>query len=341
MEDIERDYYLPGEFTSQVNSFVRFLKAKSLKILAITLLCTLLGLIYYYLQKPKYEAEVTFILEEKSGSGGLAGLASQFGFNLGSMGNSAGIFSGDNILDILKSKKVVQYVLLTTVDSSSGSKTLADLYVNIHGPKGYSFNNALQQKDDLKDSILNIIYTSIVQKHLTTERVRKQGSIIKVKLTASDRVFAKLMTDRMVNEAARLYLEARTGTAQDNIRHLQLRADSILRLLNNKSFGAASVQMLDVNPGVRSAVVPVEIATRDKSVLATIYIEVVKNLEASKLILSQESPVIQLLDSTESSMVDKRKSVAFLLILSCLSGLFLGVGGFSVVYFLRNSNPVT
>ena len=70
-----------------------------------------LGTVFYYRQKPKYRAVCTFILEEKSsGGGGLSGLASQFGLNIGSLSGGS-IFSGDNIINILKSKKVVEQVL--------------------------------------------------------------------------------------------------------------------------------------------------------------------------------------------------------------------------------------
>ena len=53
-------------------------------------------LLYSFLQKQQYEATTSFILEEKSatGGGGLSGLASQFGFDLGGLGAGGSIFQG-------------------------------------------------------------------------------------------------------------------------------------------------------------------------------------------------------------------------------------------------------
>jgi uncharacterized protein involved in exopolysaccharide biosynthesis len=303
-----------------------------------------LGAMYYFMQKPKYVAESTFILEEKSsGNSGLAGLASQFGFNVGNL-TGGGMFSGDNILTILESKKVVQEVLLSEVDSSStNGKSLADYYLEFTGMKkkwekkstlaNIHFANQNNQITPLQDSLLNVMYENIINKNLETGRTNKQSSIISVKVTAADGTFARLLSERLVDATARLYMEVRVGTAQRNIVELQKRSDSLLFLLNNKSYSSAASQPLDINPGLRTATVPVEIATRDKTVLATLYAEVVKNLEASKLILSQQTPVVQLLDRPGYLLEDKRKGLAFLLVvMSSIMG-FLYVAA-TAVFFL-------
>ena len=74
------------------------------KLFGLLMLSTaLIAMVYGFLQSPKYEATSTFVVEEKSGSGGgLAGLASQFGFDMNSLSAAgAGLFYGDNILDIV------------------------------------------------------------------------------------------------------------------------------------------------------------------------------------------------------------------------------------------------
>ena len=93
------------------------------KLFGLLMLSTaLIAMVYGFLQSPKYEATSTFVVEEKSGSGGgLAGLASQFGFDMNSLSAAgAGLFYGDNILDILQSRRILTEVLLSRVDSSKG-----------------------------------------------------------------------------------------------------------------------------------------------------------------------------------------------------------------------------
>lgn len=339
MKESNERYYSLGEIVNSIKSFLQYLR-KRWWMLALTILAGAgLGSGYYYMQKPKYEAVTTFILEEKSSGGnGLAGLASQFGFNMSGLMGSGSIFSGDNILEILKSKKIVKQVLLSKVDNTKpGDKALADLFLEFTGIKnrwkqnpvlaGMSFDVVPKQISPVQDSILNVISEAIIKKNLLIERTRKQGSIIRVQVTASDGVFARLMTARLVEEAAKLYMDIRIGTAQENIRQLQRRSDSLLLLLNNKSFNAAAIQQLDINPGVRTAAVPVEIASRDKTVLATLYAEVTKNLEASKLLLSQQTPVIQLLDQPGYLLEDQKKGILLLIVAFAFgaSAIFIGL----------------
>ncbi|ANE50022.1 Wzz/FepE/Etk N-terminal domain-containing protein [Flavisolibacter tropicus] len=343
--EVNKEYSLV-DILKILKSFSQYL-FKRWWLLAIVMLAGAgLGVVFYYKQKPKYEAVTTFILEEKSsGGGGLAGLASQFGVNLGGLGGGGSMFSGDNILNILKSKNVIQRVLLTKIeDTTYGGQTLSDLYLDFSGIKKawqeepllakFSFVGAEKQMSPLQDSVLNIIYEAITKNNIATDRTSKQGSIIKVQVTAENSLFARLMTERLVEEASKLYFDIKTGTAEANIQQLQRRSDSLLMLLNRKSFTAAASLPLDINPGIRTGVVPSEIATRDKTVLATLYTEVTKNLEASKLVLSQQMPVIQILDRPGYLLVDKKKGrlfwvATFLVGLSAIyiSGIFL--------YFLR------
>jgi hypothetical protein len=307
-----------------------------------------LGVIYYYKQKPRYEAVTTFILEEKStGGGGLAGLASQFGLNVGSLSGGGSMFAGDNILNILKSKKVVQKVLLTRVeDEVSSSPTLSDLYLEFTGLKKawqkksslatINFQNVEEQLSPIQDSVLNVIYEILIKNSLTTERTSKQGSIVKVQVTAENSFFARLMAERLVEEAATLYFNIKTGTAEANILQLQRRSDSLLILLNRKSYSAAASQPLDLNPALRTAIVPSEIATRDKTVLATLYTEVTKNLEASKLLLSQQSPVIQVLDRPSYLLENKQKGMRFWIV-AFIAGLLVIYATTAFFYFVRDS----
>jgi Chain length determinant protein len=325
MQENKSAYYSLKEVMLQTKLFVNFLMQKKFGIITSILIGAGIGAGYYFIQKPKYEAVSTFILEEKSTGGGLAGLASQFGFNLGSLGSGGNLFAGDNILTILKSKTVVEKVLLSRVDEVGKDSTrLVDLFLDFSGRKkrwrkkpvlsGISFANVNHQLTPIQDSVLNLIYDEITKKLLFTDRTSKQGSIIKVQVNAQNSTFARLMVDRIVIEAANLYLDIKTGTADANIRQMQRRSDSLLLLLNRKSYSAAATQTIDVNPALRTLVVPVEIANRDKTVLATLYSEVTKNLEASKLILSQQTPVIQLLDRPGVLLDDNKKGMVILII---------------------------
>jgi hypothetical protein len=336
----------------EIGAFTKFLLRRWWLFLILVCVGAGIGVVVHSFQKPKYDALCTFILEEKSaGAGGLAGLASQFGFDMGGMAGGGGIFAGDNILEILKSKKIVYKVLLSNIDDSSmNSHTLADLFLDFSGwkkkwvtnatLKDIQFNQVGVNADllQIQDSVLNRIHEFMLKKSLSTERLNKKGSIIKVKVTSFNSLFARLFTERLVDEATKLYLNIKTGTAQANIAQMQRRSDSLLYTLNRRSYSVAASQPLDINPGIKVAAVPLEIATRDKTVLATLYAEVTKNLEANKLLLSQQTPVIQILDRPGMVLEDSQTSLTLLIIAFSFGFVVIGLVYCFLLYYL--SHPI-
>jgi hypothetical protein len=342
------DYYSLGDVFDHIKSFGFYLKARLGYLFVVMLAGIGLGVLYYNVQMPKYIAETTFILDEKSSGGGLAGIASQFGFDIGNLTGGSSIFTGDNILDIFHSRRISNEVLLSETEEGNGAKTLADLFLDFKGwrrkwssnaeLKDITFNNVRGKGvlSPIQDSVLNEIFKDVQRHMLSAERLNKKGSIIRVQAISSNSTFSKLLSERMVDATAAMYLDLKTGTAQANISKLQRRSDSLLVLLNQKSFVAAASQPLDINPGIKSAIVPTEILTRDKSVLGTLYSEVTKNLEASKLLLSQQTPVIQILDRPGHTLEDNRIKLPFLILVSPIVAIAVFVI-FAFPFFLVHS----
>jgi hypothetical protein len=329
-----------------INPLLRFMFRKWYLLIVAILLGTGLGLAYYFIQKPKYKGVCTFVLEEKqAGLGGLGSLASQFGFDIGSLSGGGSLYAGENIFEILKSKKIIYSVLLSIVDSSKSKQTLADFYIEFTKLRkswkqnepivSVSFEKADSRLSLMQDTVLNLIYEKIINKNLIVDKVGKKGNLIKVETQSENRLFANLLSQRIVEEAKDLYIFIKVGNAQKNINNLQRKADSLQNLLNGKTFIAAQTQVIDGNPGLVSLRVPTEIAVRDKTVIATLYGEIVKNLEASKMILAQQTPVIQIIDYPDQSAKDNLKSKQMLIIIGAIAMLFLFFVWMSVQYIIN------
>ena len=83
------------------------------------ILAILLGAGYGYWKvydiKPTYTANITFVLStETKAAGGISSLASQFGLDGGS-GGSESVFTGDNIFELFKTRKIAERALLQPI----------------------------------------------------------------------------------------------------------------------------------------------------------------------------------------------------------------------------------
>jgi hypothetical protein len=319
-----------GDVIESIKRFFSYLRSQSKLIALCGLVGLVLPLIYRALQKPAYAASTTFILEEKSATGGgLAGIASQVGLDLGSLGSGSSLFTGDNILDIIKSRVIIEKVLLTPVSGNSG-KTLADLYLEFSGigeklPAPVSFASPSVAHTVYQDSVLYVMYDQIAKKNVSVDRLNKKGSIFKIVTVSQNQVFSKNFAERLLKETTTYYVNVKTSTAAANVKRLQARGDSLLRVLNAKSYNAASFQILDPNVAFKSMSVPAEVSSRDKSIVFSIYAEVTKNLEMSRIALVSQTPVIQLLDVPKYPLMDDRKSYLFLGLVGFIAGIFAAI----------------
>jgi hypothetical protein len=317
-----------GDVIESIKRFFNYVRSQVILIALCAVVGLILPLIYRALQKPAYAASTTFILEEKSaGGGGLAGIASQVGLDLGSLGSGSSLFTGDNILDIIKSRVIIEKVLLTPISGNTG-KTLADLYVEFSGlgerlPAPVSFAS-LGAHSVYQDSVLYVMYEQIAKKNVSVDRLNKKGSIFKIVTVSQNQVFSKNFAERLLKETTTYYVNVKTSTAAANVKRLQSRGDSLLRVLNAKSYNAASFQILDPNVAYKSMSVPAEVSSRDKSIVFSIYAEVTKNLEMSRIALVSQTPVIQLLDVPKYPLMDDRKSYLFLGFAGLFAGLLVG-----------------
>ncbi len=323
-----------GDVIQSIKRFFSYLRSQVLMIALCAVIGLVLPLVYRAMQKPAYAASTTFILEEKSaGGGGLAGIASQVGLDLGSLGSGSSLFTGDNILDIIKSRVIIEKVLLTPISGSAG-KTLADLYLEFSGlgerlPLPVSFaitsDSVIAPAHSVyQDSVLYVMYEQIAKKNVSVDRLNKKGSIFKIVTVSQNQVFSKNFAERLLKETTTYYVNVKTSTAAANVKRLQARGDSLLRVLNAKSYNAASFQILDPNVAYKSMSVPAEVSSRDKSIVFSIYAEVTKNLEMSRIALVSQTPVIQLLDVPKYPLMDDRKSYLFLGFAGLFAGLLVG-----------------
>jgi len=304
-------------------------------IIKVTTLTTLITLGYGLIQPPNYTAVATFILEDKSSSkSGLGAIASQIGFDIGGLtGGNAGLFDGDNILDIMQSRLIIEKVLLSKLDSNAKNQqeTLADIYARSNRlNKKWNADNGLENfkfkenaNSELQDSLLYTLVQRIVKKNLVVSRQNKKGSIISIQVNSNNQQFSKLFSERLLKQTSDLYIGIKTGNLTSNIEKLQRKADSLQRSLYTKSFEASN--LLNANAGIKTYTVHEDLSQKDKTMVYTLFVEVTKNLEALKLSQINQTPVIQVLDMAKYPLVNQATPLFIIVLIGVAVGLVLSI----------------
>lgn len=284
---------------------------KSLALVAI--IGAVAGGLFVWRSKATYTAKLTFVIDDakSSGGGGLSSLASQFGFNLDGIGGASGVLAGDNVQELLKSQHLIKETLLSPYNDSK-TFSLADQYATTykldkrwskHSPDGKIVTFPVNAKSytRLQDSLLHEMTELILAGQFGIAKTDKKLSFFEVNTTMRDEKLAQLFCTRMIKQGTDFFIKTKTGRLRNNVERLQHRADSIGMILNRKTYAASSAGqvLLDLNPAYTSANATADIKERDKLVLSSIFTETVKNLEASKTMLAQETPTVQIVDQPE------------------------------------------
>lgn len=300
------------ELVQKIKDLWRFLISKWLLIVLFGIGCGLIGLGLSFIIKPKYTAHLSFALIEKgSGGGSLASLASSFGF-VGLLGSgSDNAFSGDNLIEIIKSRYAIEKTLLIPIEFENKKMSMADAYIqfnklnkNWKKSKNVELRNLSFPFDQdrntftrAQDSVLNEIYKECAdEKNLNVLRKSKRINLVNVHFTSRNETFSKLFVENLMDQTYEFYKNTRTAQSQDNITKIQHTADSIKNLYESALYVSAGISQVNINRAAQYAVVPRLKQEYNAQLYGTVYAEVLKNLETLKMDLARETPIMQIID---------------------------------------------
>ena len=311
LQQIDNDEISLKELIQKIQEWIAYLKTQWKLIMGIAALGAIIGFVYASFQKPTYQATTTFVLEEDKGGGGLGGamgLASSFGFDLG--GGGGGLFTSSNIIELMKSRLVVEKTLLNPVQVAGKEMSLADYYIQINELKDKWSNkptlvnigfpaHADRTKFSLEqDSILQTISAGLTKNNLTIAQKDKKVSIISLTVKTENELFSKLFCEQLLKETSDFYIETKSKKSRLNVDILQHQADSIRAELNNAITGvaAATDNVYNLNPAFNVKSTPSKRKQVDVQANTAILTQLVAQLELSKVSLRKETPLVQLID---------------------------------------------
>ena len=316
------------ELIFKIREWYQFLLTKWKLIVAVSAIGGAIGLTYAFFQKPIYKAELIFAMEDERSGGGLSapmGLASSLGIDLGG-GGAGGVFSGANLMALMKSRKIVEKTLLYPVVYEGKIISLANYYIeynklrdgwgripilkNIQFPTTSDRNNFTLQQD----SILNTISTAIVLNNLSVVQADKKVSFISVTVNSFEENFSKEFCETLAKVTSDYYVEIKSKKARMNVEILQHQVDSIRGQFNTSinEVAVASDGIFNLNPSLKSKGTQPAKRQVDLQINTSMLTSLVTNLEMSKMALRKETPLIQVIDKPifplEKEKVNKLKS---------------------------------
>lgn len=309
--EINSDEITLKELVGKGKDFYVYLLSQWKVIVLAVVIGATLGLIYSFSKKPLYTATLSFALEDENSGGGIGGalgLASSFGLNLGGGGGS--IFTGANLTELFKSRRMVEQTLLSPVDVHGTTISLAEMYIqNNEWRKSWSENpryatleflpNANRDKfTRVQDSIMGSIYQNLSQGGLVVGQKDKEVAIISIDMTSTNELFAQYFTEALAKVVSDFYIKTKSKKSRENMLILERQTDSIRRELNSAISGVAVANdnTFGLNPAMNVRRAPSARRQVDVQANTAILTELVKQSELAKVTLRKETPLIQVID---------------------------------------------
>jgi len=310
----------------------------------------LAGFFYAKSQKPQFESRLTFAIDAGSNDGlsGAMNLAAQFGFGFGS-GQS--MFDGDNILAIMKSRRMIENVLLSVDTFNSKAFTIIDFFMETSNMKA-SLNKNPRLKNIsfpvgckketlsyLQDSILNNVYLGFSSRYISATRPDRKLSIYEVRVNNSNEKFAKDFTDRLIAATSDFYTEITSKKDKETLEILERRVSSLRGNVGSSIDERASSQDANVNPAFAANQSPLLKQQYNMQAYGEAYKEMFKTLEIARYQYLKKIPLLQIIDPAyypmKRIMPGKLKTaILFSAISVLLSVVFLSI------FYIFKQRPV-
>ncbi len=296
----------------------------------LLLICGLLGgaagYTYQWYQKTTYTAKLTFAFSESQDSKGkLSGLASQFGVNLG--GGGAGFFQGDNLVELMKSRNLVEKTLYEQVEISGKRDFLVNHIIAREFERSEDPEDKTHDvwfKDSTRfyvgDSFLGVYHKAILNSNrLVLSKKEDELAFVDVSFTAQNDTIAKVFADHLVNNATAYYSELKMRRFNSSMALLNHKIDSVGQEMQ-KNLSAAANQQDQSSLLIRSAPRVSQLTKQKEAELqAIIYAELIKSRELQKAQKLNDQPLVEVIDQPIFPLEKKKPSK----LMGLLAGGFL------------------
>ena len=305
-----------------ISDYKNELKKRLLIILAVAIIFSLIGFGFSRSQEDQYNAVISFIVEDQSeGSNlsALSGMANMIGIDMG--GSATSSFNQQNIIELLKSRKIIERTLNNTCKIEGKSDLLLNHYIRI--------NNLITDSSTINlssnyynDSITSIVWFRIINKNMEILFQNDESNIINLSFESLNAELAKNFTEIVIDEMSEMYIDYQTEKSRNTLNNLYNRSDSIFKDLKTSERNFAKVK--DNNMRVMTASGRLEELQymREVEILQAVYLELRKNIELTHMSLLNETPLIQIVDKPVLPLENINRSNLFWIVIFTFLGVF-------------------
>ena len=291
----------------KIKEWFSFILSKWKIIFLFSTIGSICGYLYSINKETLYVAELNFIVENDKPMVLAGSLSTTFSFDLGGSSNE-GIFSSTNMIELFKSRRMVEKTLLTKIPWNNKNISLADMYLMINQSEEkildskniiFPINKVRKDYSRSQDSILGTIYTDIKTHFLKVDYLDKKTSIIKVEMKYKNELFAKSFLEKLAQVVSDDYYEIKTKKSKINMLVLQRQTDSVRVELNNALNGIEIVKEnpFNLNSDLKVRRLNPKQQQVDIEINTKVLTEFIKQLEISKVAVRKDTPLIQIIDN--------------------------------------------
>jgi hypothetical protein len=300
------------EIIIKIKDWSGYLLSNWLIVLIAAMIGGGLGLLYTSIKKEKYIAELSFIMDSQkpSSMGIYAGVASQLGIG-GSDRSSESFFSGTNFTSLMKSRTMMQRLFLTPVRIGAKEVTLIEYYIKVKklrekwGEENpnlvkveFPVNSDPNKFTLVQNSLISNLHAEVIADVLFIGPRSKKETTMVIRVTSDDELFSMTFAELVATEVSEFYISTKTDKTQRNLTILRQQADSVRREFNAAIQGVSA--SLDANPNPNRSRASLAVPSRQREIDAqvnqTMLMELIKNIEMTKMTLNEETPLFQIID---------------------------------------------
>ncbi len=314
------------------------------KILFAGIIGGAIGFAYAYLDTPKYNAQLKFVMRSDPTNlgAGLSSLSSLLGSGTSPSGTGSGL---ERVIELIGSDRIIGDAILTEAEVNGKIDLLVNHYINLEGylekweedsvlkkiifPQKINFSElTFSQRKAIK-----IVISSLIGKDNSSKLIGKsfdkKSGVVTLAVTYKNEDFSIALTNAIYKEVIEFYSDQSLAATSNNVQVLTRKADSIRRELDatRRAFARNSDQALGLL--LQEDKVENKSLSFKENILSLMYAEVQKNLETLKYIEASSMPSFSIIDQPYSPIRPKVKNKFIFIVLGFM------ISSVTILLYLR------